>query len=77
MALYKFGDYLRHSPHALFDEVHAPGTAGPYSGIYRCTACGDEVACNARQPLPPQNHRQHTPAQGSIRWKLLVLSVQQ
>jgi hypothetical protein len=77
MALYKDGDRLQHSSHSAFDAEHVPGTVVENSGIYRCTACGDEVACNKGNPLPPQNHRQHNPAQGAIRWKLLVFAQQQ
>jgi len=72
MALYKDGEYLHQSTHAAFGTVYTPGQIAPYSGIYRCTNCGDEDACNAGNPLPPQNHKQHNPARGAIRWKLLV-----
>jgi hypothetical protein len=72
MALYQNGNELTHQVHQKFDEVHTPGTSAPYSGIYICTNCRDEVACNHSQPLPPQNHRQHNPARGDVRWKLLV-----
>jgi hypothetical protein len=34
--------------------------------------CQREVASNEHEPLPPQNHHQHSVAQGSIRWKLIV-----
>ena len=77
MALYKFGNYLTHTQDIAFDHEYVPGASGPHSGIYRCTACGDEVACNAGNPLPPQNHKQHNPQQGAIRWKLLVYAQQQ
>ena len=76
MALYKQGDFLTHSLDAAFDAVHSPGATTPHSGIYRCTACGDEIASNAGNPLPPQNHRQHNPNQGQIRWQMLVYAVQ-
>jgi hypothetical protein len=77
MALYKNDQYLGRSDSDAFDVVHTPGTSTPHSGIYRCTACGDEIASNAGNPLPPQNHRQHSPQQGQIRWKLLVYAQQQ
>lgn len=77
MALYKHGQHLQQSNDAAFDATYTPGTTAPHSGIYRCTNCGDEDACNAGNPLPPQNHRQHNPARGQIRWQLLVYPVQQ
>lgn len=72
MATYKNGSELSHSDSDVFDKTHKPGEAAPYSGIYICENCRDEDACNAGNPLPPQNRRQHDPAKGQIRWKLLV-----
>ena len=76
MALYKHGQYLQQSQGDAFDYVHNPGVATPHSGIYRCEGCGDEIASNKGQPLPPQNHHQHNEQQGKIRWRLIVASVQ-
>jgi hypothetical protein len=70
--LYKYGHYLTQSAHAAFDQLHTPGTIAPNSGIYRCENCGDSYACNAGNPLPPQNHKQHSPASGAILWRLIV-----
>jgi ribosomal protein L37AE/L43A len=72
MALYKNGTYLQQSTHAAFDTIHNPGASTPHSGIYRCEGCGHEIASNANNPLPPQNHHQHSTSQGSIRWRLIV-----
>lgn len=72
MAHYKNGDELIHTNDPRFDAIYTPGTKAPYSGIYICTNCRDEAACNYGDPLPPQNHRQHSPGKGDIRWKLLV-----
>lgn len=74
MALYKNGNYLQQSTDAAFDAVHQPGSPTPHSGIYRCEGCGHEVASNAGNPLPPQNHHQHGAAQGAIRWRMIVYS---
>lgn len=74
MAQYKHGQFLQQSNHAAFDVEHQPGAIAPDSGIYRCTNCGDEYACNKGNPLPPQNHKQHPPNTGPIRWKLLVFA---
>jgi hypothetical protein len=72
MALYKYSQHLGTSDHGAFDSTHSPGTSTPYSGIYRCEGCGDEIASNAGNPLPPQNHHQHSTSQGAIRWRLIV-----
>jgi hypothetical protein len=72
MALYKYQQYLATSNHQAFDQVHEPGEATPYSGIYRCEGCGHEVTSVATHPLPPQNHHQHNYNQGHIRWRLVV-----
>ena len=72
MALYQNGNELTHMVDARFNQTHKPGAVGPYSGIYICINCRDEAACNAGNPLPPQNHRQHSTSKGDILWKLLV-----
>jgi hypothetical protein len=77
MALYKYAQYLSTSDSDAFDKLWEPGQVPAHSGIYRCTNCGDEDACNKGNPLPPQNHRQHNPNLGPIRWKLLVYAQQQ
>ena len=76
MAQYKYSQFLNQSNHDAYDQTYTPGTITPDSGIYRCTNCGDEVACNKGNPLPPQNHRQHATAQ-PIRWQLIVFAQQQ
>ncbi|MEF9957235.1 MAG: hypothetical protein RSA22_10355 [Acinetobacter sp.] len=77
MALYKNGQYLKKSEDVAFDKKYSPGTAAPHPGIYRCTACGDEIAIAGGHILPPQNHRQHAPSNGRIEWQLLVFPQQQ
>jgi hypothetical protein len=74
MAGYKYSNHLNKVDGDIFDATHKPGEVCPYSGIYICTACSDEAACNKGDPLPPQNHRQHDPKLGLIRWKLLVIA---
>jgi hypothetical protein len=76
MAQYKYAQYLQQSQHVAFDEVHTPGTVAVNSGIYRCESCGDEIAANKGNPLPPQNHHQHAPTQAAIRWKLIMYAAQ-
>lgn len=76
MALYKYGNRLESTNDPAFDANHTPGTPAPHPGIYRCTNCGDEIAIAGGHTLPPQNHRQHNPLNGSINWQLLVYPVQ-
>lgn len=72
MALYKYVQFLTKSNDAAFDQINSAAANTPYSGIYRCEGCGKEVTSVAPYPLPPQNHHQHTTAQGYIRWRLVV-----
>jgi hypothetical protein len=72
MAIYKYSNYLKSSTDSAFDTLTGPGSNTPHSGIYRCEGCGKEVAANQGNPMPPQNHHQHSVAQGHIRWKLIV-----
>jgi hypothetical protein len=72
MALYKYAQFLKTSDHSSFDDILNPGASTPHSGIYRCEGCGHEVASNAGNPLPPQNHHQHNTSQGAIRWRMAV-----
>jgi hypothetical protein len=74
MALYKYQNYLVNSPSEAFDSLYGPGLQVPNSGIYRCEGCGDEIAANKGDPLPPQNHHQHALSQGAIRWRMIVFS---
>lgn len=76
MALYKYGNQLVQNTHANFDAERAPGYVPGDSGIYRCVNCGDEIAANKGNPLPPQNHHQHQNQMLPIKWKLLVCAVQ-
>jgi len=76
LAQYKHGQYLTQNQHAAFDELLSPGTTATNAGIYRCAGCGDEIGIAKGHTLPPQNHHQHAPGQGAIRWQLLVFAVQ-
>jgi hypothetical protein len=72
MALYKDPNILQQWDNESFDEVHHPGAIVPWSGIYRCQGCGQEVVHTIERPLPQQDHHQHKPEQGAIRWRLIV-----
>ena len=74
MAQYKHGQLLNQLNHEAFDVLISPGAAN--AGIYRCAACGDEIGIAKGHTLPPQNHHQHAPGVGPIKWKLLVHAVQ-
>jgi hypothetical protein len=74
MALYKHQQYLQQSTHEAFDSLHSLGAATPFSGIYKCANCGDEIASNKGNPLPPQNHKQHDPNKGKVLWRLIVFA---
>ena len=76
MAQYKYPKYLNQNDHAAYDRLHEPGSICENSGIYRCESCGDEIASNKGNPFPPQNHKQHDPAKGAIRWRLVVFAQQ-
>jgi hypothetical protein len=72
VALYKYPQILTQSQSGAFDQIHDPGGAAPYPGIYRCDGCGREIAIARDNTLPPQDHHQHSLQQGSIRWRLVV-----
>ncbi|QIO64789.1 zinc ribbon-containing protein [Rhizobium leguminosarum] len=75
MAYYKYLNYFQQLNHVNFDTERTPGYISGDSGIYRCVHCGDEIAVNKNNPLPPQNHHQHNPP-APIRWKLVAVAVQ-
>ncbi len=72
MTVYKYPKFLQQSNHKAFDTLTSPGEETPYSGIYHCEGCGLEIAANEGNPMPPQNHHQHDPSLGLIRWRLIV-----
>lgn len=75
MAQYKYDKFLNKSNHEAYDDEFSPGMLVANTGIYRCKNCGDEIAANKGDPLPPQNHHQHA-SQSPIVWKLLVFAEQ-
>jgi hypothetical protein len=72
MALYKYTAYVKTSTSDAFDKEYSPGATTPYSGIYRCQGCGNEIASNVGNPLPPENNHQHANSQIKIRWRMIV-----
>jgi hypothetical protein len=55
-------------------HIYGPGLKVPVSGIYRCTACGDEITSNKGDPFPPQNTKQHPCQDKDIGWELVVMT---
>jgi hypothetical protein len=72
MAWYKYSNTIDQKNMDEFDKIYSPGTLSAWSGIYRCQGCAKEIVHTTDHPLPPQNHHQHSAAQGSIRWRLIV-----
>ena len=72
MALYKYPNYLTVSKNTAFDRILAPGLHVPSGGIYRCVGCGNEIAQDGNSVLPDRRHHTHSPAQGEIRWQLVI-----
>lgn len=77
MALYQNREFLTQMKNQAFDDVWEPGEEPVNSGIYRCVTCGDEIAANKGNPLPPQNRHQHRAGSGPIGWRLIVATEQQ
>jgi len=79
MALYKDQKYLHHVAERVnifqecnFDDLYTCGTPAPCSGIFRCENCGNEIAINKDDSLPPETHSEHAPLKGKIAWRLIV-----
>ena len=72
MAFYQNGNILQHITNAAFDAIHKPGESVPYSGIYHCEHCNEQIVSTFGNPFPPQNHHQHDQSQ-PIRWRLIVI----
>ena len=74
MAYYKYPQFLQQENGGEYDLIYEPGAQTPISGVYRCEGCGKSVTSIKDRPLPPQNHHEHSPQQGLIRWRLAVKS---
>lgn len=72
MALYKHQP-VTSSTDTAFDTIQHPGNSTTYAGIYRCAACGHEIAIAEGHTLPPETHPQH-PRGVPIQWKLHVFA---
>jgi hypothetical protein len=74
--IFKHGNLFKQQHGPAFDTVHSPGWRVPFSGIYRCCGCGDEIASNKGTIFPSQSHRQHQAGYGAVRWQLVAAAVQ-
>ncbi|MGD9739911.1 MAG: hypothetical protein AB7O56_09910 [Bauldia sp.] len=72
MAKYQNGNELSHSVDPKFDVMHRPGSIAPYSGIYACTSCRDEIVANSGDLLPSADHRPHEGSERPVLWRLLI-----
>jgi hypothetical protein len=72
MVTYKYGRWLTTESIAEFDLVRNPLDSVVFSGIYRCSTCGQGLALSAPGPLPPRDHHQHADGQPITTWQLLA-----
>ncbi|HYG47542.1 MAG TPA: hypothetical protein VD846_06315 [Allosphingosinicella sp.] len=72
MALYKYSNYLKPNKNSFFDQILPAGLHIPSGGIYRCVGCGNEIAQEGNSVLPDRHHHAHAPAQGEVRWQLIL-----
>ena len=72
MTLFRRSNDVEVSISPEFDKEYKPGEIPNHPGIYRCGGCGCEIVVEAFKPLPLENHPRHSPAQGTIRWRLAV-----
>jgi hypothetical protein len=72
MAQFKYLYFLALTSDRRFDHISAASVAAPHTGIFRCHACGREVAANKGDLLPAGNDHAHTDSMGPIRWRLAV-----
>jgi len=73
MAFYKDAKFLSHENGGEYDLTHNCGAVVPYSGIYRCTGCGQSSTNVKGHVFPTQNHHQHH-NHLPIKWQLAVKS---
>lgn len=71
--------YLQ-SPSAIFEQEFKPGSPVSQSGIYRCSACGFEIAVAAGSLLPSNgtcstHGSRWNPKDGSAVWRLVAATI--
>jgi len=80
MPNYADGTYFTQRDTSTFNQVFAPGTPAPASGIYRCDACGFEASSTVGHPLPPARDcgahgARWRCARGHVRWRLVAAAI--
>jgi hypothetical protein len=81
MPNYKDGSLFRQLPtDSNFDTIHFPGQTTPFSGIYKCQACGFECVSTKGHPLPPErmcanHHPQWKVYAGTVSWRLVAAAI--
>ncbi len=71
--------YLQ-SPSAIFEQPFKPGSAVTQSGIYRCNACGFEIAVATGGLLPSDgtcstHSSRWNSKDGSVTWRLVAATI--
>lgn len=75
MPAFNNDNYFDRRDNPVFNVLYKPGEHAPYSGIYRCEYCADEIAHNGGNPLPTQNLHQHKNRLLPIRWRLIAATL--
>ena len=70
MAIYKYPQFLLRVDHTLFETQNATGAPAPYSGIYRCSICGQEIVAKRNEVLPSADHHPHYLGDDVMHWQL-------
>jgi hypothetical protein len=71
--------YLQ-SPSAIFEQAFKPDSAVPHSGIYRCSACGFEIAVAAGSLLLSNgtcstHDSRRNSKDGKVSWRLVAATM--
>lgn len=72
MPWFKYGVFLQRCDRETYDEIHAPLTAAPHSGIYQCVACMREIVAAEGQTLESAERHYHPEKDSPTGWRLLV-----
>jgi hypothetical protein len=77
--LKNIGGYQQ-SASKIFEQAFAVGTVIPHPGIYRCDACGFEIACTSGSALPTTDRcSEHAErwkcSEGQPRWRLVAAPI--
>ncbi len=67
--------------HPNFNSSCQAGIRAPFSGIYRCTDCGYEIAASTEAMLPmahddPRHDREEWNCSGQIKWQPVAFAIQ-